>query len=221
MNVTCENGQNLDPASIEEFAGVFGLEQSAIQDFQLYFDLLSKWQRKINLISKATLPDAWRRHFIDSAQLYPLLPKNAKILADIGSGAGFPGLVLSLLVKHNGGPTVHLIESDQRKCVFLSEVNRQTGAGAIIHNARVETLSDLTADVVTARACAPLDRLVEWAVPLLNGSGECLFLKGESVAEELTPTLKRWTMQTTKIPSQTQSGAIILKLKGLTRRHAK
>ena len=129
-------------------------------------------------------------------------------------------MILAILSSTMGGPKVHLIESDQRKCVFLSEVNRQTAAGATIHNQRVEAIDELVVDVVTARACASVDKLLEMATPLLGKNGICLFLKGETVADELTQTDKRWTMELQNTPSLSNPAGSILKIKGLSRSDA-
>jgi len=183
--------------------------------FQLYGELLAKWQRRINLVGNRTLADMWRRHFLDSAQLAPLLPTGATVI-DLGSGAGFPGLVLALL--HDG--PVHLVESDARKCAFLREADRVTEAGAIIHVGRIEALDLPPADVVTARALAALDVLLGYAEPLLKPDGFCLFAKGQKAAEELTGIGKSWTMTTSRIPSRSDPSGVIVKLEGISRHHA-
>lgn len=176
-----------------------------------HLDLLRRWQRRINLTSAATLDDPWRRHVLDSAQLAPLVRAGAR-LADLGSGAGFPGLVLAIL---RGGP-VHLIESDERKAAFLREAVRVTEAPAEVHNARAESL-DLKADVVTARACAPLDRLLGLAVPLLAPGGVCLFLKGARVEEEIAAARSGWRMALRRHRSRTAPGGVVLEVTGVSR----
>ncbi len=174
-----------------------------------HLDLLRRWQTRINLVGAATLSDPWRRHVLDSAQLAPLIPAGAR-LVDLGSGAGFPGLVLAIL---RGGP-VHLIESDARKAAFLHEAVRATGAQAEVHNARAETL-ELRANVVTARACAPLDRLLGLALPLLAPGGICLFLKGARVEEELAAARRRWRMTVRRRRSRSAPEGVVLELGGL------
>lgn len=174
---------------------------------QIYADLLVKWQAKINLVGPDTVPDLWSRHMLDSAQLTPYIGAGAKV-ADLGSGAGFPGLVLAILCDAQ----VHLVESDQRKCAFLREVNRETKAGAIIHNARIEALEPLGADVVTSRALASLDKLLEFADIHRLSTGKCLFPKGKRWAEELTAAQKGWKMATIKHPSRTEPAGRILEL---------
>ena len=129
--------------------------------------LLEKWRTKINLVGRGSLDNPWYRHILDSAQLGPLLPPGTRSIADIGSGAGFPGLVLAL-IDLPGDPDVHIIESNQRKCAFLREVNRATGAGAVIHHCRIENLSSLKVNVATARGVAPLTKLLQFSVPVLK-----------------------------------------------------
>ena len=197
------------------FQEISGVSVETLERLQHYVDLLATWQRRINLVSASSLADVWRRHVLDSAQLHPLLPAGAGVVLDMGSGAGFPGMVLAILGEH----PVHLVESDARKCAFLGEVNRITGAGAVIHSCRVEDMAPLGADVVTARALAPLDRLLGYAQPFLNINANCLFLKGKKAKEELTESQKKWTMTITRIESVSHSSGTILKLGDIRRRH--
>lgn len=180
----------------------------------VYSALLSKWQRRINLIGSGTLQDVWRRHILDSAQLHRLLPDRCRVI-DLGSGAGFPGLVLAIM----GGCEVHLIESDGRKAVFLREVARQTATVVHIHHARIEKVAPVAAEVVTSRACAPLPQLLEYAEPFLKDGGVGLFLKGQNVDGELTEAHKMWMMSADKLPSASDRGGVILRLEGIRRRH--
>ena len=189
-----------------------GVSRETTDRLARHLDLLGRWRTRINLVGPATLADPWRRHVLDSAQLAPLVPAGAR-LADIGSGAGFPGLVLAIV---RGGP-VDLIESDARKAAFLIEAARATGAEAAVHNARAESLA-LKADVVTARACAPLDRLLGLALPLLAPGGVCLFLKGARAGEEVEAARARWRMTVRRHPSLSAPDGAVLELGGL--RHA-
>ena len=130
----------------EAFAAACDVSRETLARLELYAELLGRWNRAINLVGKRTLDDLWRRHFLDSAQLLPLLPPldgRPRVLADLGSGAGFPGRVLAIL----GAVLVHLVESDLKKATFLREVARATGAPASVHAARIESLDGLTADV--------------------------------------------------------------------------
>lgn len=187
---------------------------------EIYAALLVKWQARINLVGPATLPDLWRRHFLDSAQLLPLLPRGDGVLVDLGSGAGFPGLVLALMT----GWKVHLIDSDQRKCAFLRQVALETAilSRVTVHAARFDAVAPFRADVVTARACAPLDALLGHALPFLDESGgesgRCLFLKGGRVEEELTAAEANWNMQVTRRPSASDPAGSILIIDHLQRR---
>ncbi|GAA0572000.1 16S rRNA (guanine(527)-N(7))-methyltransferase RsmG [Caenispirillum bisanense] len=193
----------------EQFQAETGVSRETLDRLRLYADLLEKWQQRINLVGPATLPDLWRRHMLDSAQLWPLLPPEVPRLIDIGSGAGFPGLVLAIL----GVPEVHLIESDQRKGAFLREVARQTGATVTVHSARIEAIRDLTAPVVTARALAALPKLLDLAVPLLAPGGVCLFLKGQNIVEELTSARKTWIFDEDRTPSRSDSTGLVLRVR--------
>jgi 16S rRNA (guanine527-N7)-methyltransferase len=180
-----------------------------------YLTLLEKWQRRINLVGSGSMEDPWRRHILDSAQLVPLLPAGALTVVDLGTGAGFPGVVLAIM----GDARVHLVESNTRKCAFLSEVLRITETNATIHHQRIEILPSLAADVVTARGCANLLTLLDYAAPLLAASGICLFLKGRSVEAELTESEKKWKMRTQRILSRSDPAGVILKLSDIVPRH--
>jgi len=164
----------------------------------------------------STVPDLWRRHMLDSAQLAPLVPPGARTLADIGAGAGFPGLVLAIMLA--GRLTdVALIEPDARKGAFLAEVIRATSAPARVVTARAEQRPIDPVDVVVARACAPLDRLLGYAEPLLLPNGIALLLKGREVDRELTEAGNRWTMTVVRHPSRTHPGGTILEVRTLAR----
>ncbi len=187
----------------------------ALAALDAYADLLIRWQVRINLVGSQTLETLWHRHFLDSAQLFAHLPPDTQTLTDIGSGGGFPGLVLAIMTAHQGGPAVTLIESDARKAAFLREASRVCGAGATIINARVEAAEVPVADVVTARACAPLPRLLPWVFGRLRADGIALLLKGANWRDELTAAEKDWTLTLAKIPSCTDTSGVILKLEGL------
>ncbi|HIJ61611.1 MAG TPA: 16S rRNA (guanine(527)-N(7))-methyltransferase RsmG [Rhodospirillaceae bacterium] len=203
----------MDSLTPAEFARLTSVSRETVERLQVYADLLIKWQARINLVGPATIPDLWRRHMLDSAQLAPLLPGGPVL--DLGSGAGFPGLVLAIMT----GLPVHLVESDGRKCAFLREAIRLTGASASVHNRRIEALAPLVPAplVVTARALAPLDRLLEMAAPFLGGATECLFLKGRGGEEELTQAAKGWTMTVERRASQADPSGLIIHLRGVHR----
>jgi len=192
-----------------------GAGAETIERLAAYLALLEKWQRRINLVGSGSMEDPWRRHILDSAQLLPLLPAGSPSVADLGTGAGFPGVILAIM----GDARVHLVESNARKCAFLSEVLRITETNATIHNKRIESLATLDVDVVTARGCANLLTLLDYARPLLAPSGICLFLKGQSVEAELTESQKKWTMRTQRITSRSDPTGVVLKLSDIVPRH--
>ncbi|HEY9164032.1 MAG TPA: 16S rRNA (guanine(527)-N(7))-methyltransferase RsmG [Magnetovibrio sp.] len=191
-----------------DFQAQTGVDDATLTRLQIYADLLVKWQAKINLVGPDTIPELWSRHMLDSAQLEPLIEQGSKV-ADLGSGAGFPGLVLAIM---RVDLDVHLVESDQRKCAFLREVNRATQANATVHTARIEALEPLQADVVTSRALAGLDKLLEFADIHRLSTGKCLFPKGKRWAEELTEAQKAWMMTVLKHPSRTEPAGRVLEL---------
>ena len=178
-----------------------------------YADLLRKWQPRINLIAPSTVADLWVRHVEDSAQLLPLVPPGTARIADMGSGGGFPGLVLAILT----GIETHLIESDGRKCAFLREVARLTDAPVTVHTKRLEALPSLAADLVTARALAPLTDLLTYATrvgrPKDAGGWQGLFLKGESWQNEIDAAQPRYRFTLATTPSRTHPSAMILSIK--------
>jgi 16S rRNA (guanine527-N7)-methyltransferase len=205
------------PLTPEAFATTCDVSRETLERLRRYAEILVKWQKSINLVSPESLNDLWRRHMLDSAQLRAFLPPEARSLIDMGSGAGFPGLVLAIL----GVPNVNLIESDARKCVFLVEAARAAGLTAgrnpTIHRARLEEIADLRVDVVTARACAPLVQLLAYAEPFLEADSICLFLKGGRVDEELTEAEKTWRMTVERFPSLSDPTGTILRIRQVAR----
>lgn len=200
------------PLTETEVAALIDVSRETSERLAAYVALLTKWNAKINLVGPATLADVWRRHILDSAQIHPLVA-GAGVLVDLGSGAGLPGLILAIL----GGPQVHLIESDARKCAFLHEAARVTGAKLTIHNKRIEAAPLLEADVVTARALAPLAQLLDHAVRFLKPAGKCVFLKGARQADELTDARKSWHMRVTERPSLSDPSGVILEVESPVR----
>jgi 16S rRNA (guanine527-N7)-methyltransferase len=156
----------------------------------------------------------WGRHIWDSAQLLQL--SDAKVWADLGAGAGFPGLVLAILLKDTPGAEVHLVESMAKRCRFLEAVVGTLNLPAKVHNARAEALS-LKVEVVTARACAPMVRLLGFAEPYLRRGATGLFLKGQDVASELTEATKYWKFDVDLLPSRSSAEGQIARVKGLSR----
>lgn len=197
----------------EAFQAQTSVSRETVDRLSAYADLLKKWQPKINLVGPSTMADVWRRHFLDSAQLWPLLPDGARTLIDFGSGAGFPGLVLAVM----GVPEVHLVESDQRKCAFLREAARVTGASVTVHSRRIEAIAPFPVDVVSSRALAALPQLLEFAEPFLAPHTVCLFPKGQNVEAELTQLHKIWTLRVDRQPSLTDTDATLLRLSEVRR----
>ena len=196
----------------EEFAKRFDVSRETLLLLSGYVALLEKWQTRINLVSPATLPDIWHRHILDSAQLTQYLPAvsahQRRQILDIGSGAGFPGLVLAIL----GAGDVQLVESDQRKAVFLQTVIRELCLPAHVSNQRIEKLPACQPDVITARALAALPKLMSLIAPQLHDDLTCLFLKGASVNQELTNFQTYSTMIPNVFPSITSNDGVIVKL---------
>ncbi|BBK45305.1 ribosomal RNA small subunit methyltransferase G [Allostella vacuolata] len=180
---------------------------------QIYVDQLERWNGRINLVSATTMADPWRRHVWDSAQLWPLVQEPAGSMADLGSGAGLPGLVLAIL----GRRDVVLIEADQRKCAFLREAARATGTTVTILQGRMEALSPIGASIVTARACAPLERLLGLAERHLGPAGIAVFLKGRSADAEIAEARRSWRFDAVMQPSHTDAEACILRLENIAR----
>ena len=172
---------------------------------------LGRWQKAINLVGKTTLAEVWTRHILDSAQLLPLIPQDARALVDLGSGGGFPGLVLAAL---RPNLAVTLIESDARKGAFLGEAGRRMG---LINQpkvvvGRIEAAPPLKADIVTARALAPLAQLLAWAAPHRSDTAICLFHKGKGWQVELTEAMKDWDIQSQPFASVTDRDAVLLRV---------
>ena len=210
-------GQVKGPSALsaQAFQAQTGVSQETLDRLAAYVDLLKRWQGALNLVAASTLDDVWRRHMLDSAQLVSLLPGETRVLVDLGSGAGFPGLVLAIL----GVPQVHLIERDQRKAVFLREVARITDAAGqvTVHATTIAAAPPLTADVITARALAPLDRLLPLAARFCGPETACLFPKGQDVDKELTQATRTATLRVERCPSLSDPRGTVLRLEGLGR----
>lgn len=193
----------------DDIARLLNVSRETIDKFRAYLTLLEKWQARINLVANSTLAEAWQRHILDSGQLAAFYPPQTKNIMDVGSGAGFPGLVLAIM----GGVTVDLVESDQRKAVFLSTVIRELDLPAKVHNQRIETLPQLFPDVITARALAPVPKLLKLIENQLSPESVCLFLKGAAVQDELTNLQTYSTMDATTHPSLSGPTGVVLELK--------
>ncbi|MGI9452132.1 MAG: 16S rRNA (guanine(527)-N(7))-methyltransferase RsmG [Geminicoccaceae bacterium] len=203
----------MPPLTASAFAEEIDVSRETLERFDLYLDLLKRWQRAINLVGKKTLVDPWRRHILDCAQLMTYLPSRDSTVVDLGSGAGLPGLILAIL----GQANVHLVECDQRKAQFLKEVVRTLALDVTVHVKRIEAMGPISADVLTARALAPLPTLLTLAQPLLRPDTICLFLKGRHGKDELTEAKKSWMMASQIFPSLSDPSASILKLREIQR----
>jgi 16S rRNA (guanine527-N7)-methyltransferase len=198
----------LPPMTSSEFQATTGVSDQVVERISVILDLLLVWQQRINLVGKSSLRDPWRRHVLDSAQLMPLAPPAAKTWLDIGSGAGFPGLITAAM----GVGTQHLVESSAKKCAFLQEAARLAELDVEIHNARVEDLDPISADVITARAIAPLPKLISHSRPHLAQNGICLFLKSQNIDPELTDAGKYWRLKTHRTESISEPGSCVLRV---------
>lgn len=197
----------------QELTGGRAVSRETTERLEVYVSLLLRWNRTINLISRRDEADIWSRHIIDSLALAELLPANFAFALDLGSGGGFPGLVLAIAT----GSTFHLVESDVRKAIFLREAGRETGAAIIVHAERIEACQVRDAPVVTARALAPLPRLLAWAFPLLASDGMCIFPKGRGHTAELTAAASEWHMHVDSFQSATDPAAANLRIRDIQR----
>ena len=185
----------------------------------LFVELLTAWQKTTNLISPATLPEIWTRHVADSLQLVTLVP-DPRIIVDFGSGAGFPGLVMACALADVPGVQIHLVESVGKKANFLRDAVDAAAVPATVHHERIESFVEhfARADLITARAVAPLDRLLGLAEPLLKRGAQALFHKGQDVEAELTQASKQWNIEASLIPSRTDPRGRIVFVRGAERR---
>jgi 16S rRNA (guanine527-N7)-methyltransferase len=207
-----------------DFAEVFKVPRETIHRLTCYAELLAHWQVRTKLVASSTLPTLWSRHFADSAQLSALAPK-ARLWLDLGSGAGFPGLVIAILETGRPDFRMHLVESNRKKCAFLAEVARATKAPVDIHAMRIEDLAAsadrFAPDVVSARALAPLPRLFELASPFFAVGTRGLFLKGREAEAEVEAARMDWEFTSRLVPSLTAANSHIVEVTGLRPRAPK
>ncbi|MFD1191311.1 16S rRNA (guanine(527)-N(7))-methyltransferase RsmG [Phenylobacterium conjunctum] len=197
------------------FQAASGCSDQALADLESYRSYLADWNQRMNLIGPATLDIYWNRHAWDSAQLLRLAP-DALTWADLGTGAGLPGIVLAILGKDRPGFHVHLVESMAKRCRFLTEVVTGLQLPATVHQSRAEDLS-LAVDIVTARACAPLSRLLGYGRPYLRLGADALFLKGQDVGAELEDAAKSWDFEADVLPSLSDVRGQIVRVRRLGR----
>ncbi len=186
--------------------------------YELWHTLLLKWNSRINLVGKSTLPEFWFRHALDSWQVTPFLDKQDRVILDFGSGGGFPGIALAIHLRHLSGANVTLAESAGKKASFLRTVSRELNLPIHVHGGRIEDLKPFKADVISARAFAPLPRLFDYAEPFLSENTKLLLLKGEAVDEELQSVNEAWTFEHETIESLSNETGCLLVIKALKRR---
>ncbi|HYM17578.1 MAG TPA: 16S rRNA (guanine(527)-N(7))-methyltransferase RsmG [Micropepsaceae bacterium] len=199
----------------DEFAALCGVSRETLLRLKAYAGMLVEWNTRQNLVSQASLAHLWRRHFWDSAQLVPLLPPGARSLVDLGSGAGFPGLVLAELLRDRPDFSITLYEATQKKCRFLEAVAKKLGLNPEIRCMRIEEAPEEAFDVITARACKPLPELLAYAQRFWAPHTVGLFLKGQNVGLQLTEARKSWRMEVQRHPSRSDPAGVILELREL------
>jgi 16S rRNA (guanine527-N7)-methyltransferase len=210
-----EGAPAAEPMTAERFAKLSGATPAQMADLERFRVMLAERNEVMNLVGPASLPDFWSRHVWDSAQLLKLAPE-ARAWADLGAGAGLPGLVLAIFGKGVVGFHVDLVESMTKRCKFLSEVVTELQLPATVHNVRAENL-DLTVEIVTARACAPLHRLLRYAQPYLQSGATGLFLKGQDVVSEMREAARYWEYDADVVPSKSDSRGRIVRVRRLGR----
>lgn len=198
--------------------GGVNVSRETIAVLQDFGDLVRRWTPAINLVGKATVPDLWNRHIVDSAQIFALRPPEARTWVDLGSGGGFPGLVVAILAR-DLAPTlrVTLVESDLRKATFLRQAAQSLGLQVDVRSQRIEALPGLDADVLSARALAPLAELIAYADRLLARDGIAIFPKGARSAEELASARRAWDFDVDMRPSLSEGEATILVIRNIHR----
>ena len=205
----------IDVRDAPSFQAAVGANAQQMADLEAFRALLADWSQRMNLVGPSALAEFWGRHAYDCAQLRDLAPE-AMRWADLGAGAGFPGVVLAVLLKGRPGAQVHLVESVGKRCRFLETAAAELDLPALVHNARAESLS-FKADIVTARACAPLPRLFEFAWPWMRKGATGLFLKGQDVGVELAEATKSWAFEAELLQSRSSAAGRIVKLSRLAR----
>jgi 16S rRNA (guanine527-N7)-methyltransferase len=203
-------------------SGIIDVSRETVERLEAFVALLTKWQSSTNLVAPSTLPAVWRRHIADSAQLVSLFPQALKWV-DLGSGGGFPAVVVAILFAGREGADVRLIESDQRKCAFLRQAIRQAGAPAEVHNGRIETVLagwSRPVDMISSRALAPLSRLFPLAEPLFAAGATAAFHKGLDFEAEISEASKYWDADLVIHKSKADSAGVILEVRSLTRKPA-
>jgi 16S rRNA (guanine527-N7)-methyltransferase len=201
----------------EEFATLADVSRETLDRLKIHADMLVDWNSRHNLVSRASLAELWRRHFWDSAQLAAYVPASAASLVDLGSGAGFPGLVLAEIFRERPGFRVTLYESTAKKCRFLEAVVARLNLTTEVRQKRIEDSEPESFDVITARACAPLAKLLPYAQRFWGKKSVALLMKGQNVEVELTDSNKSWNMETREHQSRSDPSGVILEIRELHR----
>ncbi|PIB26571.1 16S rRNA (guanine(527)-N(7))-methyltransferase RsmG [Amylibacter kogurei] len=202
-----------------QLVSLTNVSRETMEKLETYAALLEKWNPTINLVSKTTLDEKWQRHFLDSAQIWLHVPETTTSWVDIGSGAGFPGLVLAIIA-HEKRPDLNitLVESDARKCAFLRNTARAVGVNVQILTQRIETIENQKFDVVSARALASISQLLTFCDKILASNGNCLFLKGQGCDRELEEAQQSHSFTAETFQSVTQQEARIVKITGIAQK---
>jgi 16S rRNA (guanine527-N7)-methyltransferase len=201
--------------SPRQFQAKADISAETLDLYQRWYHLLTRWNQKINLVGQNTLSNFWLRHALDSHQLYADLPAGTKTIIDLGAGAGFPGIALAILMRDTPGAQITMVESNGKKCNFLRTVIRELSLPATAVQGRAENLAPQPYDVVTARAFAPLPKLLTYAQPFWHADTLGIFPKGESWEAELNDAKADWDFTYEARPSQTDELARVLKITGL------
>lgn len=203
---------------VADFLAQRSVSRETFDRLERYAAILVKWNKTINLVSRSSLDQLWTRHMLDSAQIFDLCPDSATSWADLGSGGGFPGLVVAILAAEKApNLKITLVESDVRKAAFLSTAVRELGLSTMVLSDRIEAIPPLKADVLSARALAPLVVLCEHAARHLASGGLGIFSKGSGADGEITEARTSWTFDLRKTPSLTDPQAVILAIEGISR----
>ena len=204
------------PLSAHEACDLLNVSRETQEKLEIYVTLLTRWQKSINLVGSATLDDVWRRHILDSGQVFSHIANPDGQIMDIGSGAGLPGLILAIMGAGTDDMPLMLVESDERKCAFMAVAARECGVSIKIKNTRLEQLAPIQPATITARALAPLERLLDWTSKQHHPDLQCLFMKGENVDQELTCLANYPNIKHETVPSLSSPQGVILNLTGFT-----
>lgn len=202
----------------DEFLRETNVSRETFEKYQHWHRLLVKWNAKINLVAKSTLPEFWTRHALDSWQITPYLRKTDNIYLDFGSGGGFPGLAIAIAQFGKPNARVTLTESAGKKASFLKTVSRELNLPTEVHSGRIESLDPFPADIITARAFAPLNKLLTYSEPFLSQHTQFVLLKGAAVDEELELARTQWTFDCEAVKSLSDEGGCILRIENVSRR---